>query len=327
MRVRPTLSVEGTPSPTAAAPSPTCLSAGFPLVTAGLSPRLTYMADSMRIGLISFGAAEFAALHDTCVNAGHDPVVYAYSRSMRPRTATDESAARASGRITAALPAGTDLLLPGSPEGLGAALRGYDLDLVACYGFSWRLPRSVLNIPRYGVINVHCSMLPKYRGPAPVLWAIRNGDPHLGVTVHRMNEEFDAGPVLAQKDGIPIPDDVTPESLWTGLSPVLRGLLSAALERAPDPSAGEPQAADGISHAGLMEPEFSVVDTMQTAREVHNQVRTFRFMGPHLGPTATVGGRPLKILGTSLTPADGPRLDCADGPVWITDSEPVAADG
>jgi len=285
------------------------------------------MVDGMRIGLVSFGVAEFAALHETCVEAGHAPVFYAYSRSMRPGTATDEGAADVTGRITAALPAGTDLLLPGTSEGLGAALHGYALDLLVCYGFSWRLPRSVLGIPRYGVVNVHCSMLPKYRGPAPVLWAIRNGDPYLGVTIHRMNEEFDAGPILVQQDGIPIPDDVTPENLWTGLSPVLRGLLAAALHRAPDPSAGEPQATDGVSHAGLMEPEFSVVDTAKTAREVHNQVRTFRFMGPHLGPVATVGGRPLKVLGTSLTPTDGPRIDCADGPVWITASESVSANG
>ncbi|MFD5720932.1 methionyl-tRNA formyltransferase [Streptomyces sp. NPDC127036] len=285
------------------------------------------MADGMRIGLISFGVAEFAALRETCIDGGHDPVVYAYSRSMRPRTVTDEGAAHAAGRITAALPAGTDLLLPGSSEGLGASVRGYDLDLLVCYGFSWRLPRSVLRVPRYGVVNIHCSMLPKYRGPAPVLWAIRNGDPYLGVTVHRMDEEFDAGPVLAQQDGIPIPDDVTPENLWPGLSPVLRGLLAAALNRVSDSSAGEPQAADGVSHAGLMEPEFSVVDTAMTAREVHNQVRTFRFMGPRLGPVATVDGRPLKVLGTSLTPVDGLRLDCADAPVWITASESVAANG
>ena len=82
-------------------------------------------------------------------------------------------------------------------------------------------------------------MLPKYRGPAPVLWAIRNGDLYLGVTAHRMNEEFDAGPILAQRGGIPIPDDVTPASLWPVLSPVLRRVLAVALDRAPAPTAGE----------------------------------------------------------------------------------------
>ncbi|MGP3967403.1 methionyl-tRNA formyltransferase [Streptomyces sp. 6N223] len=281
------------------------------------------MRNGMRVGLISFGVQEFAALHETCVEAGHEPVVYGYSRSMRPRRATDDGVAEVVGQITAALPAGMDLLLPGSSEGLGAALRGYDLDLVVCYGFSWRLPASVLRIPRYGVANVHCSMLPKYRGPAPVPWAIRNGDSHLGVTVHRMNEWFDAGPILAQQDGIPIPDDVTPARLWPKLSPALRRVLALALDGVTDPAAGEPQPAQGVSYAGLMEPEFSVVDTAKTAREVHNQVRTFRFMGPGLGPVATVDGHRLKILRTSLTPADGPRLDCADGPVWITAFEPV----
>ncbi|MFE2847169.1 methionyl-tRNA formyltransferase [Streptomyces scopuliridis] len=283
------------------------------------------MASGMRIGLISFGAAEFAALHETCAAAGHDPVVYAFSRSMRPRKPADEGAARVAGEITAALPAGVDLLLPGSSEGLGASLRGYGLDLLVCYGFSWRLPRSVLQTPRYGVLNIHSSLLPKYRGPAPVLWAIRNGDADLGVTVHRMDEDFDTGPVLAQQGGVPLPDDVTPRSLWTGLSPVLREQLSIALGRVRDPSAGEPQSVDGISYAGLLEPEFFAVDTTMTARQVHNQVRTFHFMGPSLGPTATVNGHRLKVLRTSLTPADGIRLDCADAPVWITASEPVAA--
>ncbi|MFF0220993.1 methionyl-tRNA formyltransferase [Streptomyces sp. NPDC004629] len=283
------------------------------------------MADGMRIGLVSFGAAEFAALHETCAVAGHDPVVYAFSRSMRPRKPTDEGAARIAGEITAALPRGVDLLLPGSSEGLGASLRGYGLDLLVCYGFSWRLPRSVLQIPRYGVLNIHSSLLPKYRGPAPVLWAIRNGDPDLGVTVHRMDEEFDTGPVLAQQGGVPLPDDVTRRSLWTGLSPVLREQLTIALERVRDPSAGEPQSADGVSYAGLLEPEFFAVDTTMTARQVHNQVRTFQFMGAGLGPTATVDGRRLKVLRTSLTSVDGIRLDCADAPVWITASEFVAA--
>lgn len=284
------------------------------------------MTDGMRIGLISFGTAEFAALHETCVRAGHDPVVYAFSRSMRPRTPTDEGAAHVAGQIAAALPAGVDLLLPGSSTGLGAAWRGYDLDLVVCYGFSWRLPRPVLQIPRYGVLNVHSSMLPKYRGPAPVLWAIRNGDPHLGVTVHRMDEDFDTGPVLAQQDGIPLPDDVTPRSLWSDLSPVLRDQLTIALDRVQDPTAGEPQTAECAGYAGLMEPEFFVVDTAATARQVHNQVRTFHFMGSGLGPIASVEGRRLRVLRTSLTPADGPLLDCADAPVWITASKPAADD-
>lgn len=246
---------------------------------------------------------------------------------MRPRRPTDEGAAHVAGRITAALPPGVDLLLPGSAAGLGVALRGYDLDLVVCYGFSWRLPRSVLRIPRYGVLNIHSSMLPKYRGPAPVLWAIRNGDTQLGLTVHRMDEDFDTGPVLARQGGIPLPDDVTPQSLWPDLSSALRDQLTVALHRVRDPTAGEPQTAEHASYGGLMEPEFFTVDPAMTARQVHNQVRTFHFMGSGLGPAATVGGRRVKVLRTSLAPADGLRLDCSDAPVWITAWEPAAMDG
>lgn len=284
------------------------------------------MTNGMRIGLASFGPAEFATLRETCAEAGHTPVVYAYSRSMRPRSVTDKGATGVVGRIAAGLPAGTDLLLPGSSEGLGTALRGYELDLLVCFGFSWRLPPAVLKTPRYGVLNIHSSMLPEYRGPAPLLWAVRNGDTHFGVTVHRMDEDFDTGPVLAQQGGIPIPDDVTAEALWNGLSPALRDVLTVALGLVRDPAAGEPQTPHDIrspSYARLLEPEFFTVDTAWTAREVHNQVRTFRSMGPYLGPVATVDGRPLKVLRTSLTPAGGTRLDCADGPLWITDSEPA----
>ncbi len=276
----------------------------------------------MRIGLISFGVPQFAVLHETCADAGHEVLLYAYSRSMRPGTPTDDGAADAAGRITAALPAGTDFVLPGSPEGLGRALRGYDLDLVVCYGFSWRLPPGVLGLPRHGVINIHPSLLPEYRGPAPVLWAIRNGDPHLGVSVHRMDEDIDTGPVLARRGGIPIPDDVTQTSLWAGLGPAIRDLLAAALEQVADPAAGEPQPTGAARRAPLMEPDFAVIDPERTAREVHNQVRTFRYMGPGLGPRAVVDGHPRTVLRTSLTPAEGYRLRCRDAPIWITASEP-----
>src|SRR5881227_1115980 len=100
----------------------------------------------------------------------------------------DDGAARTIGQVIEAIPPDIDLLLPGSAEGLGQAFAGYHLDLAVVYGFSWKIPPSVLRMPRFGVINIHSSLLPRYRGPAPVLWAIRNGDPDIGFTVHRMDE-------------------------------------------------------------------------------------------------------------------------------------------
>ncbi|MEY9943566.1 methionyl-tRNA formyltransferase [Kitasatospora sp. GAS1066B] len=281
------------------------------------------MANPMRIGIASFGTREFLALHSVCQREGHEPVVHVYCRSMKPNTPTDTYATATVGQLLQEIPAGIDLLVPGSSEGLAKSLAGYDLDLLVVYGFSWRLPPSVLRIPRFGVVNVHCSLLPQYRGPAPVLWAIRNGDTHLGVTVHRMDENFDTGPILARQGGIPIEDDVTPERLWSGLGPVISDLLADTLRLLPSGFPGEPQDGSRASYAGLLEPEFSILDTSKTAREVHNQVRTFRFIGPGLGPVADIGGRFLKVLRTRLTPADGIRLECADGPIWITESAPA----
>jgi len=94
--------------------------------------------------------------------------------------------------IVVDIPPGMDLLLPGSTSTIGALLAGYEPDLMLVFGFNWHLPRETLTVPRFGVLNVHPSALPRYRGPSPVLWAIRNGDPFMGITVHRMTERIDA---------------------------------------------------------------------------------------------------------------------------------------
>jgi methionyl-tRNA formyltransferase len=289
----------------------------------GVIVMIANVIDQMRIALISFGAGEFSILHETCVAAGHHPVVYALSRSMRPRTSVDKGTVNAIGQVVGSLPPEMDLLLPGRAEGLGRAFAGHRLDLVVVYGFSWKIPPSVLNIPRFGFINIHSSVLPKYRGPAPVLWAIRNGDPEIGFTVHRMDEDFDTGPILVQKDGIPLDDDITPDRLRSRAEPVIRDLLTTALQRVCANDPGRPQGHDGASYAGLMEPEFSMIDWSSSARRIHNQVRTFRFMGGDQGPVARVGDRWLKVLRTRLSEGEGLCVPCADGPIWITESEPA----
>jgi len=277
----------------------------------------------MRVALATFGVEEFALLHAACLDAGHAPVAYVYCRSMKPNSGTDAQAATAAGQIIEALPPGVDLLLPGTAEGLAAALAGYRLDLLVVYGFNWKLSASVLGTPRFGVVNVHTSLLPGYRGPAPVLWAIRNGDREIGVTVHRMDERFDTGPILAQRGGIPLDEDVTPQLLWQRIRPILHDLLTAALDMVASQHPGTPQDDSEASSAGFIEPEFSVVDWSRTAREVHNQVRMFAFMGRDSAPGARVGEQWLAVLRTRLEPAGGIRVECADAPIWIVESAPA----
>jgi methionyl-tRNA formyltransferase len=277
----------------------------------------------MRVALASASAEEFSLLHETCESAGHTPVAYVYSRSMKPRQPTDAFALQMVGRVIEALPASVDLLLPAGPGGLGEALAGYRPDLLVIYGFNWILPPAVFGIPRLGAVNIHPSLLPRYRGPAPVLWAIRNGDPEIGVTVHRLDRGVDTGPILAQRGGVPLDEDVTRERLRDQLAPVVRDLLTAALARLAAGEPGEPQPGPATDYAGFLEPEFTRVDWTRTRREIHNQVRVYRYMGSETAPVAQVDGRWLRLVRTSLEPAGGVQVECGDGPIWIVESVPA----
>ncbi|NUT46156.1 MAG: methionyl-tRNA formyltransferase [Saccharothrix sp.] len=280
----------------------------------------------MRIVLVAARAPVFQSLHTTCVESGHTPVAYVYARSPKPGSELSPTATTRISEIVEASPRGMDVLLPGAAGGIARSLVGHRPDLIVVYGLPWRLPRSVLDIPRLGAINVHASSLPRYRGPIPVHWAIRNGDPDFGVTVHRMTEEFDAGHVLAAKDGLPIHEDQTFADASTRIERAAQELLGPALARVADGEPGEPQDERLASYAGWMEPAFSTVDWSWPAERIHNQVRTFRYgmpSGP--GPLADVGGEVIRVLRTSL--AEDERafgVPCADGLIWITEWEPVS---
>jgi methionyl-tRNA formyltransferase len=274
--------------------------------------------------VISSGPDEFSTIHSVCTRAGHTPVAYIYGRSLRPGGPVLSDAGETTAAILDAVPAGMDLLLPGSIDGLTRLLESYNVDLLIVFGFAWRLSPAVLAIPRLGALNIHVSMLPKYRGPAPLLWAIRNGDRTGGVTVHWMDEGFDTGNILAQQDGIPLVDDITWATYCDEAMPVIRELLerSLALAAASDP--GTPQDHSAATYAGFMEDRFSVIDWSKTAFEIHNQARTHRYMRSRTAPIAQVDNDCLRVIRTSLEPAEGLEIVCGDGQrLWITEFEPA----
>jgi methionyl-tRNA formyltransferase len=276
----------------------------------------------MRIGVISSGPVEFSTIHRACTDVGHQPVAYFYGRSLRSGGPNLDDAGETTAAILGATPQGMDLLLPGSVEGLSLALESYRPDLLIVFGFAWKLPPSLLAIPSLGAINIHVSMLPWYRGPAPLLWAIRNGDPTGGVTVHRMDHDFDTGNILAQQDGIPLPDEISWASYCADAMPVVHGLLRTALDRIAAGDVGEPQDNSAASYAGFMEAEFSTIRWSDSARTIHNQVRTHRFMRSPDRPIAMVSDTWRHIIRTSLKHAPGIPITCGDGNVlWITESE------
>ena len=198
-----------------------------------------------------------------------------------------------------------------SKEDVAPLLRGLDLDVVLCWGFSWKLPQDALDVPRLGSVNNHPALLPRHRGPYPFAWAFREGDEVLGSTWHRMDAELDTGPILAQSS-VPIEDtDCWIEDFGPKILQDTFAMLPRVFERLEAGDPGDPQPTEGISWAGPFEEDYATVDWSQTAREIHNQVRAWRHLfsdGEIEGPIAEVEVERLKLLRTSLTdPGDGAR--------------------
>ena len=281
------------------------------------------MDTGLRVVIASYGPLQFRLLHESVMAAGHVPVAYIVSRSMRSSAPAEPELLDATRAIVAGMPPGMDLLLPGGVGTMASMLAGYKPDILLVFGFNWRLSREVLELPRLGALNVHPSALPKYRGPSPILWAIRNGDASMGMTVHRMTDDIDAGPVLAQASGLPIPDQVTSEDIWELTKAALPGLLAEALERAMHGDPGVPQDEARVIRAGFPPSGWYTVSWRGLRRDVHNQLRVLRYMYAGPGPVLEYQGSRLQVERTSLTEDGGTRIECADGPVWVTFTPPV----
>ena len=153
------------------------------------------------------------------------------------------------------------------------ALRDLRPDLVVVAAYGQILPRSILDLPRFGCLNVHTSLLPRYRGAAPIQWAILNGDPETGVTIMKMDAGLDTGNILTQA-ATPIHPEDTSETLHGRLAALGAELLVRTI---PDYVAGKvvsrPQPTEGVSHAPKIKKQDGHVDWNQPARSIWNRVR------------------------------------------------------
>jgi methionyl-tRNA formyltransferase len=229
--------------------------------------------------------------------------------------------------VVAAVRPGVDVLVSNHPERWAAIVGTWQPDLIISGGMPWRIPADVAAIPRLGAINMHPSLLPRHRGPSAIEWAFRSGDPEIGFTIHRLAPEFDSGPVLAQTR-IPIDDEDDFGSLLAKFGPVVPELLSQALERVARGDPGEPQDESQATYAGLLEPEWRMIDWSQPARTIHNQVRSWGgFRDTAAGTFGQIDGELLLITRTRLTPADGHGGTAAPGTVLRRDDELVVQCG
>jgi methionyl-tRNA formyltransferase len=257
---------------------------------------------------------------------GHDPVAW-----MLPRRSPEQPPPPWGEVTDQNAPAAVSVLFARDKDVVAPLLRALEPDVVLCWGFSWKLPQEALDVPRLGSVNHHPGLLPRHRGPIPLAWAIRDGDTEFGLTWHRMDAEYDTGPILAQAT-VPIEDDdTTIEIVGPKLIQGALALLPRVFERLESGDPGDPQSSKGVSWAGMFGEDYATVDWGQPARAIHNQVRAWHLtfgLSPVEGPIAELDGERVKLLRTSLTdPGDGARaVECGDGQIWIVESERTTAE-
>lgn len=171
-------------------------------------------------------------------------------------------------------------------------LKGFGADLFVVAAYGQILPKTVLSLPKYGAMNIHASLLPKYRGSAPIAWAILNGEKKTGITTMLMDEGMDTGDILLQSE-IPIHEDETTETLHDRLASLGAQLLSETLEKM---KRGEihPTSQDHskATYAPMLKKEDGQIDWTKGAEEIDRQVRAFH---PWPGAYTEWQGQILKI--------------------------------
>jgi methionyl-tRNA formyltransferase len=173
-------------------------------------------------------------------------------------------------------------------------------ELIAVAGYHRRIPEWMLALPPRGVVNLHLSLLPRYRGPTPWKWAIMRGESMTGVTVHRMTSHFDQGAILAQEEW-PIEPEDTGEGLFYRLTHAGTEVLGRVLDQIQaGTSTSTAQDESLASYHPAPTDDDARIRWARPAREIHNQIRGLH---PRPGAWTTWDGTRIRILRSSLDPA------------------------
>ena len=208
------------------------------------------------------------------------------------------------------------------------ALRALKPDVCAVVAYGRILPQKVLDIPVFGCVNIHASVLPKYRGSAPYQWAVLDGLTETGVTAMYLCREMDAGDII-DVSKTPIGENETAGELLDRLAALGADLLSKTLHRFEKEGKvpAVPQNPDEVCYAPMLDKTMCPIDWNKTAQQVHNHVR-----GLHPWPVATMtlGGKTFKVHDTRLVSGSGTPgqilgltktglvIACGEGAVEIT---------
>jgi methionyl-tRNA formyltransferase len=202
-----------------------------------------------------------------------------------------------------------------APEAM-ARLAEWKPDLIVVAAFGQILKKDVLELPRHGCVNVHASLLPRWRGAAPVNAAILAGDPETGVTIMKMDAGLDTGPMLSKSAIRILPDDTT-GSVLDRLALLGADLL---METLPDYLSGklmpQPQPEEGATYAPMLKKEDGLLDFSRPAAELERRVRA---MNPWPGAWFEWNGDVLKVARASVHEARGREI----GGRFIVDGRPA----
>ena len=187
---------------------------------------------------------------------------------------------------------------PNTPDVVGQ-IRALQPDFFFSFYYREMLKRELLEIPKYGALNMHGSLLPKYRGRVPVNWAIIKGETSTGATLHYMTEKPDNGDIVAQQ-AVPILPNDTAFEVFNKVTVAAEIALHGCL---PDLLAGKARAMKQDlskgAYFGGRKPEDGIIDWSQDAQSIHNLVRAVA--PPYPGATTGLMGKPMRILQTLVT--------------------------
>ena len=262
-------------------------------------------------GTPDFAVAALDALHA----AGHE-IVAVYTQPDRPAGRGRKLAASAVADRATAL--GLPLHKPQSlrDESEQAVLRALAPELMVVVAYGLILPQAVLDIPRRGCLNIHASLLPRWRGAAPIARAIEAGDTESGVTIMRMDAGLDTGPMLL-RETLPIPPSMNAAQLHDALARLGARLIVDAIAGLADGSVHEqPQPASGATYAKKLSKDEARIDWTQPASVIAQRIRAFN---PAPGAWSELGGERVRLLEAVATA----RADGRAGEIIAVDAEGV----
>jgi methionyl-tRNA formyltransferase len=192
------------------------------------------------------------------------------------------------------------------PEGV-EALRLLNPELMVVVGYGQIIPQNIIDLPRFGILNVHASLLPKYRGAAPIQWAVANGEAVTGVTIMRIDAGLDTGDMLLRAETAIGPDERAPE-LSARLARLGAALLLDAIRQIADGSVRPEKQNDAdATLAPILKKEDGLVDWRRPARQIYDRWRGF---DPWPGAYTSFRGQRLSLL--RMKPAEEKHLEAGE---------------